>query len=69
MRIRLYTCSDAKKARMDMWKHILKNWIKLKFRHSPQELYAMDNKDHLSGRITIIKCSCDKCFYHECGWD
>lgn len=69
MKIRLFACNDVKKARIEMWKHILKNWIKLKFKHLPQECYAMDSKDHLSGRITKVECECGKCFYQESGWD
>jgi len=68
MRIRLFACSDVKKAKVKMWKHILKNWIKLKLKHLPEECYIMDSKDHLSGRIVYVGCSCGKCFYTECEW-
>lgn len=65
MRITLFACREVKKARIEMWKHIFKNWIKLKFNHSPQASYSLDSKNHLSGNIASVECGCGKSFYQE----
>ena len=65
MRIRLFASNDVKKARKKMWKHILKNWVKLKYKHLPQECYTMNGGDHLSGRITDVECLCGESFHKE----
>lgn len=68
MSMQLCANSQVKKARKEMWKHILINWVKLKFNHLPQECFSINSKGHLTGRITNVECDCGKCFYNERVW-
>jgi len=63
MKIDLYSNREVKKAKINMWKHIILNWLKFKFKHSPQSSYELDNKNNLSGTITGVECNCGKIFY------
>lgn len=68
MRIRLWKSYDVKKAEKKMWKHILKNWIKFNFKHSPNSAYTMDSKNNLSGNIVEVFCNCGECFHKNSEW-
>ena len=65
MRIRLYKNDDVKKAQIKLWFHVLKNWIKLNFKHYPCSSYTIDKKDHLSGEVVEVFCNCEECFYKK----
>lgn len=69
LRIRLFRCSEAKKARRKMWKHILNRWIRFDFNHSPNEGYTMDIKNHMKGDIVEVFCNCDKQFWIRSDWE
>ena len=68
MRIRLWKSKDVKKAEIKMWKHILKNWLKLNFKHSSNTSYVIDNKNHLHGSIVEVFCNCGECFHRNSEW-
>jgi hypothetical protein len=63
--IRLWKSDVVKKANKKMWKHVLKNWIKFNFKHSPCHWYSIDSDDHLNGKITGVCCSCGEYFHRE----
>ena len=57
--------SGTGKAEIKMWKHILKNWLKLNFKHSSNTSYVIDNKNHLHGSIVEVFCNCGESFYKK----
>ena len=65
--MKYYKSDKVKKAIRERNLHIVKNWLRLNFKCSPQSVVTYDNDFPITlhGRYTGVECNCGKVYYND----